>query len=75
MLPFILAEQLQKGIEVYIETTFSMTNEPFKGLVQGFKNLDDILLVSGLMESLPFDFYIKAAEAHLSNLIPCPVTI
>jgi DEAD/DEAH box helicase domain-containing protein len=34
MLPFILAEQLQKGIEVYIETTFPMTNESFKGLVQ-----------------------------------------
>lgn len=34
MLPSILAEQLQKGIEDYIQTTFPMTNEPFKGSVQ-----------------------------------------
>lgn len=34
MLPSILAKQLQKGIGDYIETTFPMTNEPFKGSVQ-----------------------------------------
>lgn len=31
MLPSILAKQLEKGIGDYIETTFPMTNEPFKG--------------------------------------------
>lgn len=30
MLPSVLAKQLQKGIGDYIETTFPMTNEPFK---------------------------------------------
>ena len=34
MLPSILAKRLQKGIGDYIETTFPMTNEPFKGSVQ-----------------------------------------
>lgn len=34
MLPSILAKQLQKGIGDYIETTFPMTNEPFKGSIQ-----------------------------------------
>lgn len=34
MLPSILAKQLQKGIGDYIETTFPMTNEPFKGSVR-----------------------------------------
>ncbi len=34
MLPSMLAKQLQKGIGDYIETTFPMTNEPFKGSVQ-----------------------------------------
>ena len=33
MLPSILAKQLQKGLGDYIETTFPMTNEPFKGSV------------------------------------------
>lgn len=33
MLPSILAKQLQKGIGDYIETTFPMTNEPFRGSV------------------------------------------
>ena len=33
MLPSILAKQLEKGIGDYIETTFPMTNEPFKGSV------------------------------------------
>ncbi len=34
MLPSILAKQLEKGIGDYIETTFPMTNAPFKGTVQ-----------------------------------------
>ena len=34
MLPSILAKQLEKGIGDYIETTFPMTNAPFKGSVQ-----------------------------------------
>ena len=34
MLPSILAKQLQKGIGDYIETTFPMTNAPFKGSIQ-----------------------------------------
>lgn len=33
MLPSILAKQLEKGIGDYIETTFPMTNAPFKGSV------------------------------------------
>ncbi len=33
MLPSILAKQLKKGIGDYIESTFPMTNEPFKGSV------------------------------------------
>ncbi|MCC8046585.1 MAG: DEAD/DEAH box helicase [Clostridiales bacterium] len=34
MLPSILAKQLEQGIGDYIETTFPMTNEPFKGSIQ-----------------------------------------
>lgn len=34
MLPSILAKQLQKGIMDYIQTTFPMINEPFKGSIQ-----------------------------------------
>jgi len=34
MLPSVLAKQLEKGIGDYIETTFPMTNEPFKGSVK-----------------------------------------
>ncbi len=34
MLPSILARQLEKGIGDYIETTFPMTNEPFKGSIR-----------------------------------------
>ena len=34
MLPSILAKQLEKGLIDYIDTTFPMTNEPFKGSLQ-----------------------------------------
>ena len=34
MIPSILAKQLQRGIGDYIETTFPMTNEPFRGSIQ-----------------------------------------
>ena len=34
MLLSILAKQLQKGIGDYVDTTFPMTNEPFKGSVE-----------------------------------------
>ena len=41
MLPSILAKQLEKGIGDYIETTFPMTNEPFKGSIQNMLNTKD----------------------------------
>ena len=34
MLPSILAKQLEKGIGDYIETTFPMTNAPFRGSIK-----------------------------------------
>ena len=34
MLPSILAKQLEKGIGDYIQTTFPMTNAPFKGSLE-----------------------------------------
>ncbi len=41
MLPSILAKQLEKGIGDYIETTFPMTNEPFKGSVRNMLDTKD----------------------------------
>ena len=41
MLPSILAKQLQKGIGDYIETTFPMTNEPFRGSLQNMLQTKD----------------------------------
>ncbi len=34
MLPSVLAKQLQRGIGDYMETTFPMTNDPFRGSVK-----------------------------------------
>ena len=34
MLPSILAKQLQKGISDYFQTTFPMTNKPFRGSLE-----------------------------------------
>lgn len=41
MLPSILAKQLQKGINDYLRTTFSMTNAPFKGSLENMMNQSD----------------------------------
>lgn len=41
MLPSILAKQLQKGIGDYIETTFPMTNEPFRGSIKNMLQTKD----------------------------------
>lgn len=41
MLPSILAKQLQKGIGDYIETTFPMTNEPFRGSLKNMLQTKD----------------------------------
>ncbi|MBP1564436.1 MAG: DEAD/DEAH box helicase [Oscillospiraceae bacterium] len=43
MLPSILARQLQTGIGDYIEATFPMTNEPFRGSMNKFINTKDAL--------------------------------
>lgn len=43
MLPSILAKQLQKGIGDYIETTFPMTNAPFRGSVKRMIESKDAL--------------------------------
>lgn len=41
MLPSILAKQLQKGLGDYIETTFPMTNAPFKGSIHNMLSTKD----------------------------------
>ncbi len=41
MLPSILAKQLERGIGDYIETTFPMTNAPFKGSVRKMLDTKD----------------------------------
>ena len=41
MLPSILAKQLEKGIGDYIETTFPMTNVPFKGSIHNMLETKD----------------------------------
>ena len=41
MLPSILAKQLEKGIGDYIETTFPMTNAPFKGSIRNMLETKD----------------------------------
>ena len=55
MLPSILAKQLQKGLGDYIETTFPMTNEPFKGSVQKMlANKGSVYHEPYIAVSLPF---------------------
>lgn len=41
MLPSVLAKQLQKGLGDYIETTFPMTNAPFRGSVRKMLDTKD----------------------------------
>ena len=41
MLPSILAKQLEKGLVDYIDTTFPMTNEPFKGSLKKLLSTKD----------------------------------
>ena len=41
MLPSILAKQLEKGIGDYIDTTYPMTNDPFKGSIQRMMAVKD----------------------------------
>ena len=41
MLPSILAKQLEKGIRDYIETTFPMTNGPFRGSIKKMLDTKD----------------------------------
>lgn len=43
MLPSVLARQLQTGIGNYVEATFPMTNEPFRGSMKKFIEIKDAL--------------------------------
>ena len=55
MLPSILARQLEKGIGDYIETTFPMTNEPFKGSIRNMlKQRDSVYHEPYVAVRLPF---------------------
>ena len=63
MLPTILAKQLEKGIGDYIETTFPMTNEPFKGSIREMlKTKDSLFHEPYVSVRLPF----RVAE-HMPN--------
>ena len=73
MLPSILAKQLQKGIGDYIETTFPMTNEPFKGSVE------KMLANKGSVYHEPCDkcgsvYAVAAENAELWIGAPCQRT-
>lgn len=55
MLPSIFAKEIQKGIGDYIETTFPMINEPFKGSMQNLlETKDSIYRESYISMHLPF---------------------
>ena len=55
MLPSVLARQLERGIEDYIDTTFPMTNEPFKDSLKSVIHGADCLYHAPLFTvRLPF---------------------
>ena len=55
MLPSILAKQLKEGIGDYIETTFPMANEPFRGSVKNMvKTYDSLYHEPYVAVRLPF---------------------
>lgn len=55
MLPSILANQLKQGMGDYLETTFPMTNEPFKGSVKKmFETKDSVYHEPYISVRLPF---------------------
>ena len=55
MLPSVLARQLERGIEDYIDTTFPMTNEPFKDSLKSVIHGADYLYHAPLFTvRLPF---------------------
>ena len=58
MLPSILARQLQTGIGDYIEATFPMTNEPFRGSIKKFIDTKDAVYHSPFFTvRMPFRTY------------------
>ena len=68
MLPSILAKQLEKGIEDYIETTFPMTNEPFRGSIRNMLDGGEESVVSSLKKIRRESQNISSLDKALSNL-------
>lgn len=63
MLPSILAKQLETGLGSYIETTFPMTNDPFRGSVQKLIRTKDAIYHEPYMAvRLPFRVAEKMPE-------------
>ena len=55
MLPSILAKQLEKGLNDYIETTFPMTNDGFKGTLDAMlKTKDSVFHEPYIAIKMPF---------------------
>ena len=55
MIPSILAKQLEQGIGDYIETTFPMTNAPFRGSMRNFiSTRDSVYHTPYIAARLPF---------------------
>ena len=63
MIPSILAKQLEQGIGDYIETTFPMTNAPFKGSMRNFiSSKDSVYHEPYIAVRLPFRVASKMPE-------------
>ena len=68
MIPMVLARHIQSGLADYVETTFPMTNEPFRGSIGKLADREGMLSQEPFVSvKLPF----RVAGRHVKFPFPC----
>ena len=71
MIPMVLARHIQSGLADYVETTFPMTNKPFRGSIRRLAHQEGMLSQEPFVSvKLPFRVVGKHAEFPFPCLHP-----
>lgn len=71
MIPMVLARHIQSGLADYVETTFPMTNKPFRGSIRKLAHQEGMLSQEPFV-SVKLPFRVVGKHAEFPFPVPAP---
>lgn len=71
MIPMVLARHIQSGLADYVETTFPMTNKPFRGSIRKLAHQEGMLSQEPFV-SVKLPFRVVGRHTEFPFPVPAP---